>query len=149
MNWNKNKSLKLSKLCVLLFVIVLAVGCITAPWLFRRLITLWGAPDHMLAKFLVTTYLTAIPVAVALFYLHSLLKNISQERVFDQDNVKCLRYISWCCFGVALVCGISVIYCTPLLAVAVMAAFVGLVLRVVKNVFAQAVWLKEENDYTV
>ena len=29
------------------------------------------------------------------------------------------------------------------------AAFVGLIVRVVKNVIAQAVHLKEENDYTI
>ena len=29
------------------------------------------------------------------------------------------------------------------------AAFVGLMLRVVKNVFAQAVAIKAENDYTI
>ena len=35
------------------------------------------------------------------------------------------------------------------LLVAAAAAFIGLILRVVKNVFQQAMALKEENDYTI
>ena len=37
----------------------------------------------------------------------------------------------------------------PFLIVSAAAAFVGLILRVVKNVFAEAVRLKDENDYTI
>ena len=40
MNWNKDKSVKLSKFCVCLFMLILAGVCIGAPWLFRLLIRL-------------------------------------------------------------------------------------------------------------
>ena len=41
------------------------------------------------------------------------------------------------------------LYYMPFLIVSAAAAFVGLILRVVKNVFAEAVRLKDENDYTI
>lgn len=150
MNWNKDKSLQLSKVCVILFAVALITACFTAPWLLQRFIISWGnLPKEMLIKFLVTTYLTAIPVAAALYQLHRFLDRIGKGQIFEHKNVNCLRYLSWCCFCAALILGVSGIYCIPLAALAVLAAFVGLVLRVVKNVFEQAVWLKEENDYTV
>ena len=49
----------------------------------------------------------------------------------------------------AVVDGLSALYYMPFLIVSAAAAFVGLILRVVKNVFAEAVRLKDENDYTI
>ena len=132
MNWNKDKSVKLSKFCVCLFMLILAGVCIGAPWLF-----------------LVSTYTAAVPAAAALYGLWRLLRNISEGEVFIPENVSILRLLSWCCIAAGLVCLFSALYYMPFLIVSAAAAFVGLILRVVKNVFAEAVRLKDENDYTI
>ncbi|NLB53899.1 MAG: DUF2975 domain-containing protein, partial [Syntrophomonadaceae bacterium] len=59
------------------------------------------------------------------------------------------RRISWSCFLGAVIALVSVFYYNSWLFVAVAAAFMGLIVRVLKNVFAQAVELKNESDYTV
>ena len=75
--------------------------------------------------------------------------NISEGEVFIPENVSILRLLSWCCIAAGLVCLFSALYYMPFLIVSAAAAFVGLILRVVKNVFAEAVRLKDENDYTI
>mgnify|MGYP002678029686 CR=1 FL=1 len=145
MNWNKDKSVKLSKFCVCLFMLILAGVCIGAPWLFRLLIRL--RVQDLAGKFelfLVSTYTAAVPAAAALYGLWRLLRNISEGEVFIPENVSILRLLSWCCIAAGLVCLFSALYYMPFLIVSAAAAFVGLILRVVKNVFAEAVRLKGE-----
>lgn len=91
----------------------------------------------------------AVPAAAALYGLWRLLRNISEGEVFIPENVSILRLLSWCCIAAGLVCLFSALYYMPFLIVSAAAAFVGLILRVVKNVFAEAVRLKDENDYTI
>lgn len=151
MNWNKDKSLALSRICVRLFSICLAAGCLGAPWLFGLLSETVGG-NYLESKrtlFFITLYTSAIFIAAALYHLHCLLNNIRKEIVFEKCNVKCLRYLSWCCLAAGVIYVISGFYFALFWVLAVMAVFISLILRVIKNVFAQAVQLKEENDYTI
>ncbi|MGN0590794.1 DUF2975 domain-containing protein [Ruminococcus sp.] len=94
-------------------------------------------------------YLSAGQGLVVLLTLGRLLHNLNRDRIFVTQNVTCLRIISWCCFGIALVfLGLAWFRSLGLL-VAFAAAFFGLILRVLKNVFARAVTLQEEADYTI
>ena len=67
----------------------------------------------------------------------ALLRNISEGEVFIPENVSILRLLSWCCIAAGLVRLFSALYYMPFLIVSAAAAFVGLILRVVKNVFAE------------
>lgn len=94
-------------------------------------------------------YLSAGLGLTALLFLARLLHNLNRNRIFVAQNVTCLRLISWCCFGVALVFLVLAWFRSLGLLVAFAAAFFGLILRVLKNVFARAVTLQEEADYTI
>lgn len=94
-------------------------------------------------------YLAMIPAAVILIMLNKLLSNIRTEKIFEYQNVSCLRVISYCCFVIALFAGVMMIWRILAFVVVIAFAFVGLLLRVLKNVFEQAVLLREENDLTV
>lgn len=94
-------------------------------------------------------YLSAGQGLVVLLTLGRLLHNLNRDRIFVTQNVTCLRIISWCCFGVALVFLVLAWFRSLGLLVAFAAAFFGLILRVLKNVFARAVTLQEEADYTI
>ncbi|MFR1758596.1 MAG: DUF2975 domain-containing protein, partial [Christensenellaceae bacterium] len=59
------------------------------------------------------------------------------------------RITSWCCFGACLICFASSFYCLPILLIAIAAGFMGLIVRIVKNVFEQAITMKDELDLTV
>lgn len=125
--------------CVILFLI--------------PIITIWydsvsGKPPIMpilTACFYICDFLAII----ALWELKTLLANISKQELFTDRNTRCVRIISWCCFGVAAVFAALTFWRLLALLVAFIAAFVGLILRVVKNMLAAAAELREENDYTI
>jgi hypothetical protein len=95
-------------------------------------------------------YACCVPAIAALLLLDRLLSNITKGKVFTEENVKALRAISWCCFAEAFILAIAALYFAPILfAVAIVTAFFGLILRVVKNVIDAAVALKAENDFTI
>lgn len=148
MNWNKDKSVLLSKICTVLFALVLAVLCAASPWMQR--FTLQIAAQRLRVNwYTVSLSAFAVPAYIALFFLYRMLDNIGKERIFVAQNVRCLRAISWCCFGASAVFLASSFYSVSWLALAVAAAFGGLILRVVKNVFEAAVALKDEHDLTI
>ncbi|MBP1760488.1 MAG: hypothetical protein H6Q64_30 [Firmicutes bacterium] len=148
--WSGEKSIGLSKLCILLFIIALIIVVVSAPWLTHWFV---GFSQNDLGGtesfFMATIYLGSIPAAYLLYNLLTLIRRIETGEVFIAANVERLRRISWSCFlgaGLALV---STFYYIPWLFVFVAAAFMGLIVRVVKNVVAQAVELKNEADYTI
>jgi hypothetical protein len=94
-------------------------------------------------------YICCVPALIALYSLDRLLANISNEDVFIPKNVGYLRRISWCCFAVAGMVALAGYYYYVFFLGAIMAAFIGLILRVVKNVIEQAVNIKAEYDFTI
>ena len=148
LKWTPEHSLRVSRLltAVVLALAVAALFCIP-------IITEWydavseQAPIHILLN--VVLYVSDMLGILAVWELLRMLTNIQKEQTFVAQNVTCLRVISWCCFGVALV-WIPLTYFRLLgFFVAFVAAFAGLILRVMKNLFAAAVTLREENDYTI
>lgn len=149
MKWDQDKSVKLSKFCVYFYMVLLVIICALAPWLFRWLIGVRNESMTKLPLFLITAYTAAVPAACALWDLRRMLLNISAGDVFIRQNVSILRRLSWYCIAAGAICFVSTFYYPPFLYISAAAAFIGLILRVVKNVFAQAVELKDENDYTI
>lgn len=149
MKWSRDNSITLSKVCILVFA---SVGILSAFWLPIALDGIvrrrgWGIEERI--YFITSFYCLMIPAAIALGYLYRLLLNIGKEKVFVESNVKCLRKISWACYLAAVICMVSSFYYLPFVIVAAAACFMGLILRVVKNVFAEAVAIKQENDFTI
>ena len=148
--WNGEKSITLSKLCILLFFGLLLGAVVTAPWLTRWFVNFSQAGlQEKAAYFMATIYVGFVPAAYLLYSLLVLLRRIDVGQVFIAENVELLRRISWSCFLGTVIALVSVFYYNPWFFVAVAAAFMGLIVRVLKNVFAQAVELKNESDYTV
>jgi len=148
--WNDKKSLMLSKICVLIFMALLIVCAICAPWMIGRLRSMSSAAFAAgRALFLITVYTGAVPAAGLLISLYVLLHRIGTGRVFIKENTTSLRQISWCCLAGAAISIASAFYYLPWAAIGVAAAFMGIIVRVVKNVVAKAVSLQDEADLTV
>ncbi len=95
-------------------------------------------------------YVCLLIALFILYMLDRLLSNIRKEEIFIPQNVSYLRGISWACFAMCVPCLLVSVYGSQIfLFIMVAAAFMGLILRVVKNVIESAVLIKEENDYTV
>ena len=146
--WDNKKSIILSKLSVVIFMALLVAATVFAPWLVRQTF-IYTDMIGWERLFLITVYTGCVPAALLLISLFRLLQRIGRGKVFIQKNVNCLRRISWYCFAGAVISAVSVLYYFPWAMVAVAAAFMGLIVRVVKNVFARAVSLQDDADFTI
>lgn len=158
--WNKEKSVLLTGVIVRLCYVILTAAVIALPFIFKhaesfekiRLLSQWG-------KYVMGPFYAIAPAGyAALICIDKLLCNIKKDAVFDAKNVRLLRTISWSCFFAAAECAaafvlISLTYThTAGLALVLLAAgagFMGLVVRVIKNVFEAAIEIKDENDLTI
>lgn len=147
--WNGERSISLSKFCILFFICAMIAIMVSAPWLTRWFVDFTNAPRVTEWYLMATIYVGSIPAVYLLYNLYYLIRRIEADQVFIAKNVECLRRISWSCFAGAGVAFASGFYYLSWLFVFVAAAFMGLIVRVVKNVVAQAVALKDEADYTI
>ena len=105
--------------------------------------------DNVTVPLLITFYVCAAFGFVILFVLNKLIKNIGSEKVFIDENVKLLKILSYCCFAIAIVTLIFARFRILVFVITFTAAFIGLILRVIKNCFTEAIRLREENDFTI
>lgn len=150
--WNKNKSVILSQVIIKVMYLLIVLCCIAAPALVKHYdekVILEAGLESVFVPLLVTLYCCVPPAITALISLDLLLFNIQRGEIFIKKNVGYLRIISWCCFlGSAIFLYFSTL--RPFaLAIVVVAAFLGIILRVVKNCFEEAITLREENDFTI
>lgn len=151
--WSQMKSLKLSRFLVFgvfcLLIVLLFVAHIIADW-FTAISVGKGLIDKgTTAAVTVMIYICDIFGITAVVALNKLLSNISKDEVFISQNSCCLRVISWCCVFVGLTVAFFSLWKLEFLFAAFFAMFLGLVMRVLKNVFEKAVELKSENDFTI
>ena len=148
MKWTQKASLRLTTI-----INWVAVATVVFLMFFIPVMARWyddvSMTPPIFLPLCICLYLSAGQGLVVLLTLGRLLHNLNRDRIFVTQNVTCLRIISWCCFGISLVfLGLAWFRSLGLL-VAFAAAFFGLILRVLKNVFARAVTLQEEADYTI
>lgn len=94
-------------------------------------------------------YCCCAVIGWALWNLDTLLRNILKECVFDRKNVRAIRHIQWGCGLVSLICVTATFSYLPLVLLAVIMAFLCLVVSVVASVMDAAVAIREENDLTI
>lgn len=149
-------SINLSIIISVLFFVICIAGAFIMPKLVPMLI---DTPDNIGNRgdislqgrtfVMVISYLLLTVFVAADALLFKLLLNVKKELVFTAQSVGLIRGVSWCCFAVCLLfCGLG-FYFQLAFVVALMAVFLGLCLRVTKNVIAQATEIKSENDLTV
>ena len=145
---NKNRTLILSIAFTTVFALALLLLTLFVPWIVEFLCVFFHR--NYLIKFLtVVTYL-AVPAGWgAIILLYKLLINVKKGIVFTEDNVKSLSILSWLCFYVGLLSGFSSHKFAMFIIVSISALFIGLIVRVVKNIISKAIEIKEENDMTV
>lgn len=154
--WNRKKSVTLS----LVICAVITLCLFGALFCIPQLVKLWfveyrGWDDNtfqitdIITTFCFLFYPSAAFGFAALYNLTRLLVNIRSDNTFTDANVKYLRRISWCCIAVSVIALIAGFFYIPFLFIFVAAGFVGLMLRIVKNVMQSAVELQQENDLTI
>ncbi len=128
---------------------VLLILAFTAPILTKMFILYFYRPAAIFKPVVITFY-TILPLAAGvLFSLIKLLLNIVNDNVFISENVKLLRVISILLAVATLVFAVGGYFYMPFYLLAAFAAFMVIIVRVVKNCFAAAVVIKDENDMTI
>lgn len=148
--WDDRKSITLTRVVVAAAILGSAAMTVCGPRLVR-----WMVAAHRLAPasgpvLLGMGYVCAVLAFVMLISLYKFLRRIERGAVFVPANVTALRRISWCCAGAAVIClpaGLGIYL--PFAFLGVAAAFMALIVRVLKNAFEQAVRMKDELDYTI
>lgn len=142
-------------LCVILFI-----GCIVAavmlPWVSELLeyerngFFINGIiTEGQRTSVMTFGYIGIAAIALAVGMLFALLIRVKGGKVFTDKSVALIRGVSWACYLLALsFIGIGFTYNISFVA-AFLAVFLGLCLRVVKNVLEEACRIKNENDLTV
>ena len=150
LTWDDRKSITLTRLVVAMAIAGSAVMTVCGPWLTRWMVEYHGLAQGSAPVLLGMGYVCAVLAFVMLFSLYRFLRRIEAGEIFTPANVAALRRISWCCVGAAVVClpaGVGIYL--PFAFLAVAAAFMALIVRVLKNAFEQAVRMKDELDYTI
>ena len=97
----------------------------------------------------IMAYVLLLVVALADVLSIRLLLRVRKGDVFTGKSVSLIRGISWCCILLCLAFLLLGIYFQLALIMAFLALFLGICLRVVKNVIEEATLIKSENDLTV
>ena len=152
--WKSKHSVVLSLVVCFIVAVAIAVSFFFVPTFAKSYFGNWqGFEREVITKIVKTVLMCYYPTAVlGLMALGSLIKmllNIKAEKTFVSENVTALRIISWCCFAVSAICLVGAGTYISFIFVTVAAGFVGLILRVVKNVMQTAVEIKSENDLTI
>lgn len=138
---------------ILFMMIVMPIFIEKAPFLWQ--IRNWFAEKPAIlgvsgvAVFWIWVYAVMLVAEICCIAMVLLLFRVRRGLVFSPLTVSLIRFVSWSCILIAFLC-IAVVYhfhMAYLLALA--AAFLGLCVRVVKNVIEQATEIKNENDLTV
>ena len=151
-NRNIRRSILLSQGLLAVFTAAVAFLDIRCMWFWE-----WTSGAGVLGTvgemdqywFLGCLFACSIPAYILLYSMHILLKRVQHGAVFTMENVKLLGIVSRSCFLAALLCLVVGFRFRVLLIITIAAGFVGLIVLIVKNVFFQAIQMKNELDFTV
>ena len=144
--WTHKKSVTLSLVLTYLFMVLLAAGIIALPWLVTWYVEIRGRDAALPTTIMLTCYPCVPFAALALWSMRCLLHNIRDGKPFLEKNIKMLHRISWCCFAVMAIMLYSGRFYLPFYVSAIAAAFIGLIIRVIKNLYVVSFPLETEEE---
>lgn len=144
-----NKSIIVSIWVVRLLILFLFFSAFFIPMLGKLYSQLAGNGTDISVQISVSLYCLLLPALGTLSALHMLLINIRKGNMFVPQNIKYLTIICIGVFLVGIICSVVSFVSWVFAFIAVAFLFVGLILLVLRNVFNNAVNIKEENDFTI
>ena len=146
---------KLSRVMGVMVWVLMALDIVllvTAPWLTETLTS--QVPGGLLYRhYLIFFYVTGVFAELVLWQCRGIVRSVNIGQPFCKDTVCRLRKLGGICLAMALMWLVFVICLSVfrfLMAfLAILFAFIGLILFVFAELFAQATAYKEENDMTI
>ncbi len=147
---SKKHSLRVSRILSVLFFALCILGTVFLPHITKTLVSLKERfPEGGSGAVLALAYGILAIAAVADCLLFALLTRVQKSLVFTETSIALTRGISWCCLALGVLFAVLGYYFLISFTLAFTAVFLGLCLRVVKNVLEEAAEIKSENDLTV
>ncbi len=144
---------KITKLAIAAMAVLCTGMCLAGPKLTGFVMQRPSPVTEGMVRYVMILGIGYLLAALAFFCLVSLYRligRIERDEIFVGENVKSLRTIAREVGAAAVLSLILGIFCTVLmLAVAVMAAFMVLIIRVIRHSFEKAVSMKDELDLTI
>ena len=144
----KNISMIASIIATALLTVLVIAAVIFLPQIMQVYSKMRDGID--VTGLMIALYVSALPGLLCSVLLMKLLFNIRAGAIFVKKNVTILQILSYCCMFVGVEY-IAICYrrYIAMIFVGFAALFIGLILRVIKNVFDKAIEIREENDYTI
>ena len=149
---SNRQSVNLSLIISVIFFVLCIAGAFAMPFLLGLFVEMRGLSHISTEIFifiLVVAYLILALFMLADILLFKLLQHVKYGAVFTPKSVALIRGVSWCCLAASLLFCCVGIFFYICFAIGLAGIFLGLCLRVTKNVIAQATEIKSENDLTV
>ncbi len=151
---------KLSTRISIILAVVFLIGCIVCAFVLPRITNVFinvddgiGNRDEITLGGRVFVHILAYAILLDAIFadimLLFLLMRVKNSLVFTEISVALIRGVSWCCMFIGLFFGLLCIYFQLASILAFAGIFLGICLRVTKNVIEQATIIKSENDLTV
>ena len=144
----RNVSMLASIIVTTMLLALVVVAVFMLPQIMQVYSKMRGGID--VTSLMVALYISSIPGLICTLSLLKLLFNIRKNEIFVKQNVTILQVLSYCCLFVGIEY-IAICYSRyiAMIFVGFAAIFIGIILRVIKNVFDKAIEIREENDYTI
>ncbi len=140
-------SVKVTRIITALYCALLLLFMIFAPGVLKWF---FGEGFALQVRTATIAFYTCCPAAwCALICVWRVLTSILKGEIFTQKIVFAMRLLSWCCAFVAVDCFIAAFFAHIFFVFSAGAAFMMLILRVLKNVMAKATEIKNENELTI
>ena len=144
----ENKSIILSLLFTTLFALAMVFLTFSIPWLVPFLCDFLKHEKDV--NFMTVEAYLAGPAGWGAVVLHyKILFNINNKKVFINNNVKFLNILSYLCLYVGIVSAVASSRYIAFVFVSISALFIGLIIRIVRNIIEEAIKIKEENELTI
>lgn len=140
----------------LLFILIIAGAFILPPFVDKAFDIKGGdlSSSMLVAKsdyifILSLGYAVLAVISVINAFLLALLLRVRVGLIFTDKSISLIRMISWCALLLGVIFLVLGIYFLVSYFVGFMCIFIGICIRVVKNVIEEATEIKNENDYTI
>lgn len=146
---HSEKSLKLTQAVVLLLACVFAFLIFTAPIIFPWYCEFAGKSEEACKALIGVFYGCSPSAAITLIFTFRFLSSMKKGEVFTEKTVKTLKVLSYACLSAVPLSLPLCFYFLGAFPIPAAAAFMWLILRVIKNAFEYGSKIKTENDLTV
>lgn len=144
---NYKKSVKFTLILVYVAIFLLFAMVVALPWIVTWYVEVRGKDAGLPAVIMLTCYPCVPPVAIALFALKSMLKNILNGLIFGDENIRSLNKIAVSSLICGVITAVAGYFYLPFYFVSLAAFGCAIIIKAIKDTFAAQLENQREKLY--